>query len=42
MDGTIVIPFPAPPAVFGIFLGVLVVYLIYAAVKVVVSLWTGA
>lgn len=42
MDGSIVVIFPAPPAVFAVFLGVLVVYLIYAAVKTVTSLWTGA
>jgi len=42
MGGNILVYFPAPPGVFAIFLGVLVVYLAYSLIKVVVSLWTGS
>ena len=42
MDGAIVVVFPAPPAVFGVFLAICLAYLAYAAIKLVVSLWTGA
>lgn len=41
MEGHIDIIFPAPPAVFGIFLGIVVVFLIYWLVKLVGSIVTG-
>jgi len=34
--------FPAPAAVFGAFLGVVVIYLVYCAAKFAISIWTGA
>ncbi|MCX7861324.1 MAG: hypothetical protein N2385_14630 [Chloroflexus sp.] len=42
MTTTIELWLPAHPAVFGIVLGVLIMYLVYAAAKFVISLWTGA
>jgi hypothetical protein len=34
--------FPAPAAVFGVFIAVVVVYLLYSLAKFIISLWTGA
>jgi hypothetical protein len=34
--------FPAPPLVFGIFLGAFALWLVYKAAKFIISIWTGA
>jgi len=42
MDATINVIFPAPPEVFGVFIGICVAYLIYSAAKFIISIYTGA
>jgi hypothetical protein len=42
MDGTLVVALPVSPGVFAAFLAICIAYLAYAAIKLVVSLWTGA
>lgn len=34
--------FPAPAAIFGVFLGIFVIWLAYKVAKFVISVWTGA
>lgn len=42
MTTTIEVWLPVPPEVFAMFLAALVAYLVYAAAKFIISLWTGA
>ena len=42
MDTTIEIWLPVHPAIFGIFLALLLAYLVYSAAKFIISIYTGA